>query len=508
MQIRTTAACGGLAAAMLAGPALADVTPDQVWSDLRGYLESSGYTVAATETTEGDTLTVSDVTLTVPMDEEGDELTVTMDRIAFTDAGDGTVDVDFPATMPITITAEDEDGEPVEAQIDYTQEGLEMLVSGDPGALTYAYSAETLRLALSRLVVEGEELDREAVRAEARFGPVEGETSVTTAEGTREIAQTMALGDFVYDVAAANPEDDEGSFSLSGTMRGVSGESTSTLPEEMPEDPAAVLAAGLSGTGSFSHEGGRVAFSFEDEEDSGGGEITSEAASLEVDFSGDAIAYAMSGQMLDYSLSGSGLPFPVNVSMETLALNIAAPLAESDQPEDVAMGLTLGGFTMSDMIWNIFDPGQVLPRDPATVAMDMTGTVTPQVNLYDPADMAQLETGEVVPAELNALTLNSLTIDAAGLQVAGEGAFTFDNSDTETFDGMPRPDGEVTVRVTGANALIDRLIQMGLLTERDAMGARMMLSMFGVPGDSPDTLTSTIEVNEQGHVLANGQRIQ
>jgi len=29
-----------------------------------------------------------------------------------------------------------------------------------------------------------------------------------------------------------------------------------------------------------------------------------------------------------------------------------------------------------------------------------------------------------------------------------------------------------------------------------------------VPGDGPDTLKSKIEVNAQGHVLANGQRLK
>ncbi len=48
---------------------------------------------------------------------------------------------------------------------------------------------------------------------------------------------------------------------------------------------------------------------------------------------------------------------------------------------------------------------------------------------------------------------------------------------------------------------------MGLLPEQEAMGFRMMMSMFTVAtGD--DTMTSKIEINEQGHILANGQRIQ
>jgi hypothetical protein len=72
---------------------------------------------------------------------------------------------------------------------------------------------------------------------------------------------------------------------------------------------------------------------------------------------------------------------------------------------------------------------------------------------------------------------------------------------------MPRPEGSINLRLEGANALIDKLIQMGIVQQEDAMGARMMMSMFTIP-DGDDVLTSTIEVNEQGHVLANGQRIQ
>lgn len=40
------------------------------------------------------------------------------------------------------------------------------------------------------------------------------------------------------------------------------------------------------------------------------------------------------------------------------------------------------------------------------------------------------------------------------------------------------------------------------------MGARMMMGLFAVPGEGEDTLNSKIEVNGEGHVLANGQRIR
>ena len=66
----------------------------------------------------------------------------------------------------------------------------------------------------------------------------------------------------------------------------------------------------------------------------------------------------------------------------------------------------------------------------------------------------------------------------------------------------------VDLTLTGGNALIDKLIAAGLLPEEQAMGARMMMGLLAVPGQTPDTLNSRIEINAQGHVLANGQRIQ
>lgn len=112
-----------------------------------------------------------------------------------------------------------------------------------------------------------------------------------------------------------------------------------------------------------------------------------------------------------------------------------------------------------------------------------------------------------VPGELNSLEINELTVRGAGVEIATEGSFIFDNSDLESFDGLPRPEGAVTIAINGANGLIDKLIQMGIVPQEEAMMPRMMMGMFTTPvGD--DQLTSTLEINAEGHVLANGQRLR
>ena len=98
-------------------------------------------------------------------------------------------------------------------------------------------------------------------------------------------------------------------------------------------------------------------------------------------------------------------------------------------------------------------------------------------------------------------------MNVLGAELTGEGGFTFDNSDMETFDGVPRPEGRIALGLTGANAVLDKLGELGFISPDDLMGARMMLGMFTIPAGD-DSVTTTVEINEQGHVIANGQRIQ
>ena len=89
----------------------------------------------------------------------------------------------------------------------------------------------------------------------------------------------------------------------------------------------------------------------------------------------------------------------------------------------------------------------------------------------------------------------------------GQGKLTLDNEDLITYDGYPKPVGSAEFVLSGVNALVDKFIDSGFIDPDTGMGARMMLSMFAIPtGD--DELTSKIEFNSLGQVLANGQRLR
>lgn len=145
MRVLTGVMGAGVAALALTPPALADVTPEQVWDDLSGMLEGVGYEVSVTESPSGGNLLLSDLTLTMAVAageaQAAGDVTVAFGDLTFEDLGDGTVGIRFPSPMPIDIRVTEEGAEPVEMTLELGQEALEMIASGTPEAMDYSYSA-------------------------------------------------------------------------------------------------------------------------------------------------------------------------------------------------------------------------------------------------------------------------------------------------------------------------------------------------------------------------------
>ncbi|WP_168797865.1 DUF2125 domain-containing protein [Pacificoceanicola onchidii] len=496
-----------LALCAMAAPALADVTPQQVWDNLEGYMASSGYAVTATESMSGGTLTVSDISMTVDIPEEDGTVSVNMGEMSFADKGDGSVEISWPASMPIGVMI-DVDGEKVEVGLDYITMGGAMTASGTTDAMAYDYSADSISLVLSKLNVEGEEITRDMATFEMVMSGLGGNMVMSMADGMRMISQTLnGAGLTITGMASEPGTENGGNFSLA--MAAFESSSESMVPGTVDyTDMPAMLAAGFAGAGEFSHSGVEMAFDVTDRGDNTNGSISTSSGRMAFAMSQDAMSFDGGNTDMTVAMQGAEIPLPISGKMAETSFNVSMPLQKSDTPQDAAIGLTLGGFETSDMIWGMLDPGGVLPRDPATVSADLTAKVTPFVSLLNEEEMMKVEMGEMMPGELNAVTLNALTVEAAGGKITGDGDFTFDNTDLTSFDGFPAPEGKLNLSVSGANGLIDKIIAMGLMSQEDAMGARMMLSMFTVPGSAPDSATSTIEFNDQGHILANGQRIK
>ena len=505
-QCRTAATSAAAISIFMTGSAAyADVTAQQVWDDWKQYMAGFGYEMQATENVSGDTLTVSDLTMKIVMPEDEGTMALSMGEFSFTDNGDGTVSMSIPSELPLTLNMDPAEGEAVEAVIDYNTTGYSVVISGDPDDMTYNYTVAEMTIALARLVVEGVPVDLGG--ASMTMADITGSSHMWIGD-MRSTEQRISTGPVTFNLDFTDPET-QGQVRMQGQYESVGFDGNGSMPAEMDAtDMSAMLAAGFGFDGKFRFGPGGAEFNFTEDGQAVQGSSKSAGGTLDIAMDSDRLEYAGKAKEYQMQLAGGELPFPVELAMQRAAFNLMVPVTKNEAEQDFAFGLTLGDFTMSDMIWGIFDPTAQLPRDPATVAVDLTGKVRLLVDLMNPEAMESVDRGETEPGELNALNLNRLTISLAGAELTGKGGFTFDNSDKETFDGMPAPTGAIDLQLVGGNGLLDKLVAMGLLPEDQAMGARMMMGLFAVPGDGEDTLNSTIEVTGDGQVKANGQRIK
>lgn len=493
--------------ALSASTALADLSAQDVWSDWESYLTSTGYTIKSSKTATANGLRVDDLVLTMDIPDEGD-ITVTMGTINLVENGDGSVNIEFPQRMPIAVNASSDSGSSIVTRIEVAQTNPKMRASGSPESLTYDYSTALMKIALLDIVEDGKPKPADLVRFSMNVSNVTSRTVMENTNGMRSYGFDYTSNGVIYDFGINDPEKQD-QMNLSGGADALSVTGSLTLPEGIdPEDINLMVRAGFAADVEISTAGGMTDLNGIADGDPIEMSSTSETSMFGLAIGTDGMGYDLVQTNIALNLAGGDIPIPISTTASEFSFGFLIPVLAGDAEQAFQFGFTLADFTVPDFLWGMFDPAGQLPHDPATFSFDVSGFLHVLEDLLDPDVAERMDSDENPPFELLAMVLDNLEMSAVGANATGTGEFTFDNSDMTTFDGMPRPTGYVDVRVAGANVLIDTLVTMGIISEDDAMGARMMLSLFGVPGDQPDTITSRIEINDEGHILANGQRIQ
>ena len=488
-----------LAAILIPVPALADLSALDVWDSWKSYMEDSGYTVEiGSQDVVGSSLILRNVEMKVLSDEA--DMRATLSNIDLRELGDGRVEITMANDIPVTLNAKGE--EEVDIAMVMRQSGLMITASGDPAAITYDFEAQTMSVDFDKFVVEGEQVEPELSMV---MTGIEGKSAM------REDGGWHAEGGGTVDAVNANFSftDSESGETVTGqiTMADLSSQSTTFIGEGYdPADPASFFGGDMMAKGNVTMGNSLFQISASGEENF---DLTASAGSQSFDFelADGSIGYSADATNVAYNFSSPDMPFPpINVSIEQSGGAFQFPLGASDEMQDFRMMFSLQGLTTEEFLWGMIDPAGMLPRDPANLRVDVSGKLRSLVDLFD--EEAVEEYGDEMPFELGNMDINDVSLSIAGASVDAVGAFTFDNSDLETFDGLPAPTGSVDINIYGINGLIDTLVQMGLIPDDQAMGARMMMGAFARPGDGEDHLTSQIEVNRDGSFFANGMQLQ
>lgn len=486
--------------------AQAAVTAQQVWDDYKAGMDVSegGNVTVGSEELAGGVLTVRDVAYN-STGEDGTVVTATLDQITLTENADGTVAVALPAEVPVTVSspADAAAGTPAtDVALAVTQTGMTLTVSGDPGALSYAQAASRIALELRSVTQGGAEVPAEGLLA---LNDVTG-TTTSTGGDLRDMAYDVAVGsvDMLLDVTNGQ---DASRLTFSGQLQALALNAQGTVPLSASTSPDTALADGLAIAGGYTSGPGQYMFEFTDAAGPTSGTVATGGSTVNFDVSRASVGYDATAQGIEVNASGASMPFPVTASIAEYGLKALIPAQKSDAPAPWALGINLTDLALNEEVWALFDPQALLPRDPATLIADLSGTATPFFDLFDPAQQAAMETAPA-PGEINSVSIDDLTLSFGGAQVTGTGSFTLDNADTTTFPGIPKPTGVAEFQLNGINGLLDNLVTLGLLPQEQVMGARMGLGLLTVPAGGDDQLTSRIEATADGQLLANGQRLQ
>lgn len=534
MFLRLTSSAFALTLA--AAPALA-LTPEEVWTSWTTYYGAMGYTVAeGSRDLAGETLTVKDVVFT--HDSEGGKVAITMPQIVLQGAGDGGVRTTVPDPMAMRLDVKDEDGKPVGIDITMTAPGMEIVSTGEATKRTDKTTAPSMEVTVDKVDMPDDQPDltKPATLTVTDFA---GETVTEEGKSYTSSGRAAKLA-YAIDMTA-----DGSTIKGEGTLEGLEGKGNVILPAsgklDLNGDLGKSLNDGAAFDGTMKFGANTAKFDYSGKKAEGEtpaestGSIAGSGTGGEVSFrmSKDGIGYQGAATGFEAQLTDSNIPVPVSYKMDNASFDLQAPVSKSDTPQPFKLAYSLGGVTIGDQIWDMVDPGKKLPRDPASLDLDLTGQTKVSADLFSLAQAAAAkaegETAEApkpdaapadptaespaeepkdaaenpFPFDPIAVTVNQFALSAVGAKVSANGELKAPEGKT-----LETPVGTLHAKLEGVNALIDTLVSMGLVPQDQVQGYRMMLAMFTKTVEGKDEMTSDIEFKEDGSVLANGQQIK
>lgn len=504
LPFRTTA----LVLIITANPALAEITPEDAWDIWNAQAQALGLSIEATPRRDGDTLVIDSARLVAPFPDRDAQLFLDLGRVSFAPDGNGAVDIVLPETG-VMVMGGAGDGETAELRINYSLTGLSAHMSGDPGNVITNWRYMGLEMTLGEFLVDGKLQD--GFSGTLTAAPFIGRVATNVGEDQVNITASSTYVGMQYGYVIAPADQPGDQTSASGTISEYVGNVSFDLPRmgiDLMNLPAQ-LRNGLAILANFT-----LADMQTTQKLVAGGSLMMDQASAVQDqtfnfgLSKDGLIYSVASGLFSVTNNTPGLLPPIEVGISGISADFAMPILTASTPQQALLRLSLRDVTVNDDLLAMIDPDARLPRDPAYLTVDISGTLTPLVDLVDfPMLNKEISKGGE-PLQVNTVTANTLYLSVFGASAQASGAFTIDNADRDSFDGLPAPEGTLEVKVQGANKLIDLLIDIGLISDNDATGIRVILGMFGRVGEGEDTVLSTIEVNPDGTIIANGQRMK
>lgn len=487
-----------LALGCLAVPASADVTGKDVWTDFQKTAEANGYRFSTAPRIVGQDVLFGPVNIEFELPTNQTEFVASFDKLEFVSQADGTVDILMPAKVPFSMSLPDAGlDQTIELEGSQQFDGLSIEVSGAPDDMTYRYAATSTSVEL------GYDVATEA-GFELNFG-LEGLSGNTSVQQGAVQTSNMEIAQLTYQMKSSNP--DEG-FGIIGTYSDAVIASLGSFGGSIGMiDPITAIKNGLATSAVYSF--GKSATNITVMDNGSPFNWTSSSTSSEMRSSTNknGMMFNVTANGFDANATIPNFPVPLQLSANRLGVGGMYPLLASPDAQKFDTRIEISEAQLDEQVWSMFDPTGALPRDPINLNLDIYGTAILNVDLIqqDPEQFAAMS--EQGLGTVESLNVNNLALSLLGAELSGVAQFVLDNSDLETWDGFPSPEGSADLKLTGLNRAIESLIAAGLLQQEQAMMPRMMLGMFARPVGE-DAYETDVKMDAQGGLRVNGQRLR
>ncbi|WP_406735746.1 DUF2125 domain-containing protein [Thioclava sp. GXIMD4215] len=493
--VAVTATC----LAMIGTAGFADVTAQDVWTNVQDLYRGMGFEVSAQSVTpNGKGLTVQGVTLTREApgsDKVTSANSFTVSKLDFIEMGDGRVRVDIGKDIKGDSKTVLEGKPVVTAASDFRVKGADVVASGVPQNVHYDLRIDDLQMDLKQTVHQ-DEADFPTVVTLGLTG-MKGDFNNDLRAGTKQ------SGTYHIDQGTLNGKGSDpagGSFVVAGALSDISTDMSTTLPEGVTLDGKMAAYSTPGVESRLFSKVGPMSLNFDAQSEDGDASIQfkAEHGDQKIDMKDGMVFYHANGNAIKMNVKAPNMPIEASFALDHAQSGADFPIAAGKDPKPFGLDLGLSGLTLSDQVWAMLDPQGKLPHDPAHLDLKLSGHALVNQDIFS-EDFATLPGA---PGELRDMNLDTLHLNAVGVDLQGKGAVTFDSA-----AGIPWPVGKVHLALSGAKGLMSKLTDMGLLPQDQAMFAQMILGLYAKPtGD--DAMETDLEFTEDGQILANGQRIQ
>ena len=500
-RLRSAGTTTFLALLMSSTAVMADVTPEQVWDSWQKQYSAYGFTITpGSVARDGDVLTISDLVLTnestttIGTDKQVSKTVLTVPAILLEDLGDGTVEGTVEGEITGQNDTTDATGKTETAKIRIDKTDASVVISGTPEEMSYLVDAPEISAS-----IEAQPSTPGGTPAVLGMTLTElAGTQVMTTTGGQGTKADLTAKAMALTMTGSDPED-ASTIDATIEMQDLAIKGDSLMPEGADAaELGDAIAKGMRTNSQMSY--GTLSYKMSSTTKTGPVSMSGSAESGQavIAFSREAVRYSATGSKTRLDITTSDFPQPMSATIDQGEIDFAMPLSAKAEPQPFTGKVSLVGLAVSDQVWKMIDPTEKLAHGPATLIIDLTGTGKPLVDLFSPAAAAS----PVPPVQIDSLNVNKLQLTAAGAELTGAGALTFDNA-----TATPMPLGAIDLKLSGANKLMDGLVAMGVMPQDQVMFAKMMMGMYAVPAGE-DLFTSKIEFKEGGRILANGQPIK